>query len=139
MHLNGSIKRKVMTVITFRLVEVYAEKRTVHRIMRFAPLPLLFSLSAIALQILTTCPTQEFVGQSHDQNQTFPLGQTSPRQNKISCLIEDPIVMFSEKDLTSWLNYLTSQHNISKVNLHVYERKYATIDEPFLYVIYMLW
>ena len=31
-----------VTVIVFRLVEVYAEKQTVHRIMRFAPLPLFF-------------------------------------------------------------------------------------------------
>ena len=40
---------------------------------------------AIALQILTTCLTQEFVGQSHDQNQTFPYGQTGPSQKKVSC------------------------------------------------------
>ena len=38
--------------------------------------------AAIALQIFTTCTTQEFVGQPHDQIEAFSLGQTSPRQNK---------------------------------------------------------
>ena len=37
---------------------------------------------AIALQILTTCSTQEYVEQSHDQIQAFSLGQTRPRQNQ---------------------------------------------------------
>ena len=55
--------------------------------MRFAPLP----LSSISIQILTTCPTQEFVGQSHDQNQTFRLGQTSPRQNNVACRVYVPL------------------------------------------------
>ena len=41
---------------------------------------------AIALQIFTTCSTQEYVGQSHDQIQAFSLGQTSPRQNNQYCL-----------------------------------------------------
>ena len=40
--------------------------------------------AAIALQIFTTCSTQEYVGQSHDQIQAFSLGQTSPRQNNVS-------------------------------------------------------
>ena len=35
-------------------------------------------------QILTTCPKQEFVRQSYDQNQTFTLGQNSPWQNKLT-------------------------------------------------------
>ena len=39
-------------------------------------------LSSIAIQILTTCLTQQFVRQSHDQNQTFPLGQTSTSEAK---------------------------------------------------------
>ena len=60
---------------------LYPEIPAVHRIMCYAQWP----LSSIALQILTTCPTQEFVGQSHDQDQMFPSGQTSPRQNKSPC------------------------------------------------------
>ena len=52
-------------------MEVYQEKRAVNPTMRFVLLP----LSSIALQILTAYPTQEFVRQSHDQNQKFPLGQ----------------------------------------------------------------
>ena len=80
-----------MTVITFRSVEVFAppppkkKKRTVPRIRHFVPLPLgFFVIVSHCLTILTIFPTQEFVGQSHDQNQTLPLGQASPRQNKQS-------------------------------------------------------
>ena len=34
------------------------------------------------LEIVTAGATQEFLVQSHDQNQTFPLGQTSLRHHK---------------------------------------------------------
>ena len=60
-------------------MELYPEKTggTPHHALRAV------AIVIHCLHILTTCPTQEFVGQSRDQYQTFALGQTSPRQNKL--------------------------------------------------------
>ena len=62
-------------------MEVYPEKAdgVLHHVL---------SAVVIVLHCLTNfddLPTQEFVGQSHDQNQTFPLDQTCLEQNKHAC------------------------------------------------------
>ena len=86
------------------------------------------------LQIFTTCSTQEYVGQSHDQIQAFSLGQTSPRQNKNSypcCIqsgnlsihqkIKNPVrISWQHSSMTTWLlikipNKTTSQPFVYRI------------------------
>ena len=57
--------------------------------------------AAIALHIFTTCSTQEYVGQSHDQIKAFSLGQTSPRQNNLQ-YHSNSAIFFTKNDRMEW-------------------------------------